>query len=751
MRCSVVASCVLAACATQPVPEPLVAPVADLTGYAERHQREHGMPGVWFGLMAVGQDGVEARWEAALGVRDPNGDVAASTSDRLPVASLSKPLTATVALQLCQNGLLSLDGVVPGFDGPEPTRLADLLAHRSGLPAWPIRGHPADLAEVPLAEVVLSLRGVAPAFPPGQGFGYSNAGYAMVGAMIERATAQPFAVAMRHWLLAPLGMSRSCFLRPAGLEVPNGRVVAPDGRIVTWPVACGGTAPAVGLHATIGDLLTFARTWLPAPPRAVLPPEWLRWQWTANGAASSGVGYGCFVDDFDGHRRIGHVGTGPGFAAEFAVLPDTGLAAVAVCSLDGSNAVARAIVERALRAMLAQRRGERLAAAVFPTSLGSEAARGLAGRYRRDDLWFDLRERAGELIFDPCNGVATRMRRLHDVLVSDDRFDLGNRTLRVLGEGRVHDGYQEFTRVTAPPAPPPPELVPLLGEYGPDHDVLFVYEDEGRLGAYLHWQARELLDADGADRWRMGPGAQAAHLHFERAADGAVVAAVLDGVRLARRPDPPRDGYRIEPVRPIAELRAEAATASPPPQPAGLRPAELVGLAELSPTLRFDIRYATANNFLGTPVYESANPRLQRPAAAALLRAHGALAAQGLGLCIFDAYRPWAVTKVFFDATPPAQRHFVADPAQGSRHNRGCAVDLTLYELATGAIVEMPSGFDEFTERAYPDWPGGTTRQRWHRELLRRAMEDSGFTVYEHEWWHFDFADWRQYPVLNET
>ena len=201
------------------------------------------------------------------------------------------------------------------------------------------------------------------------------------------------------------------------------------------------------------------------------------------------------------------------------------------------------------------------------------------------------------------------------------------------------------------------------------------------------------------------------------------------------------------PLHPIVELRAAAALATPPPPPAGLRPADLVGLVDLSPTLRFDIRYATANNFLGSPVYEHANARLQRPAATALLRAHQALAAQGYGLCIFDAYRPWAVTKVFFDATPPAQRHFVADPANGSRHNRGCAVDLTLYELATGEVVEMPSGFDEFTERAYPDWPGGTTRQRWYRELLRRTMEDAGFTVYEHEWWHFDFRDWRSYPV----
>ena len=141
---------------------------------------------------------------------------------------------------------------------------------------------------------------------------------------------------------------------------------------------------------------------------------------------------------------------------------------------------------------------------------------------------------------------------------------------------------------------------------------------------------------------------------------------------------------------------------------------------------------------------------LQRPAAEALVRVHQALAAQGFGLHVFDAYRPWSVTKVFFDATPDAQRHFVADPAKGSRHNRGCAVDLTLFDRATGKVVEMPSGFDEFTPRAYPDYPGGTSRQRHLREVLRRAMEAEGFTVYEHEWWHFDHAAWQGYGIGNQ-
>jgi serine beta-lactamase-like protein LACTB len=106
---------------------------------------------------------------------------------------------------------------------------------------------------------------------------------------------------------------------------------------------------------------------------------------------------------------------------------------------------------------------------------------------------------------------------------------------------------------------------------------------------------------------------------------------------------------------------------------------------------------------------------------------------------------------MFWDATPESLRNFVANPANGSRHNRGAAVDLTLYDLDTGEPVPMVSGYDEFSDRAFPEYRGESSLARWHREILRRAMEAEGFRVYEWEWWHFDFADWRRYPIANIT
>ena len=187
-----------------------------------------------------------------------------------------------------------------------------------------------------------------------------------------------------------------------------------------------------------------------------------------------------------------------------------------------------------------------------------------------------------------------------------------------------------------------------------------------------------------------------------------------------------------------------------PPKEAGpfLEP-DLVELVKLDPSIKLDIRYATKNNFLGTPVYKEARAFLQRPAAEALVRVHQELRPRGYGLVVFDGYRPWSVTKAFWDATPEDKKIFVADPARGSRHNRGAAVDLSMFELATGKLVQMPSEYDEMTERSHINYECGSAESKRLRSILRTAMETEGFVVYEPEWWHYDYKDWQQYPIQN--
>jgi len=190
---------------------------------------------------------------------------------------------------------------------------------------------------------------------------------------------------------------------------------------------------------------------------------------------------------------------------------------------------------------------------------------------------------------------------------------------------------------------------------------------------------------------------------------------------------------------------------SQPPQETGdFKPTDLVELIKLDSSIHLDIRYATNNNLVGRPVYKEARAFLQRPAAEALVRINASLKPLGYGLLVFDGYRPWSVTKLFWDVTPDDKKQFVADPAKGSRHNRGCAVDLSLYDLNTGKEIEMTGKYDEMTDRSYPNYTGGTEQQRKMRDLLRSKMEAQDFTVYEYEWWHFDYKDWKSYRITNE-
>ena len=312
---------------------------------------------------------------------------------------------------------------------------------------------------------------------------------------------------------------------------------------------------------------------------------------------------------------------------------------------------------------------------------------------------------------------------------------------------------QELPSATvSKPPDAPAKWKPFIGSYASAENVIFeVLENNGQLelkqGTKGSVPLRE--DADSAF-FVIEDHRPPVRLHFVLSDHNTSKEIVLGDAHLERRSyNADTTSFRVTPARSLDEIRKEASLASPPRELQSFRKPDLVELAALDPSIHLDIRYATANNFLGTAVYLQARAFLQRPAAAALIRALHALEPFGYGLLIHDGYRPWYVTKIFWEATPSEGKIFVADPAHGSRHNRGCAVDLTLYELKTDALVEMPGTYDEMSPRSFPDYPGGTTLERWHRDLLRHAMESEGFTVYEAEWWHFDYKDWQEYPILN--
>ena len=309
--------------------------------------------------------------------------------------------------------------------------------------------------------------------------------------------------------------------------------------------------------------------------------------------------------------------------------------------------------------------------------------------------------------------------------------------------------------VTTPKPPPAPvRWRPLIGEYVHDSETLIILEKDGKLSALFNRTElaplKELTsNSFGFDTSSARKGERVV---FSRSRSGKVTKLTIGTVSYQRKPLGPDEGanqLKIEPVRPVPTLIKEALTAQPPNETGDFLPTDLVELRKLDPTIKLEIRYATTNNLFGTVFYSQARAFMQRSAAAALVRANRKLKAMGYGVLVHDGYRPWYVTKVFWDATPDDKKVFVADPTKGSRHNRGCAVDITLYDLKTGKPVEMVSTYDETTDRAYPNYPGGSSLQRWHRDLLRSAMESEGFTVYEAEWWHFDYKDWQKFRIGN--
>jgi serine beta-lactamase-like protein LACTB len=711
-------------------------------------------------------------WAQGHGYQDPARKTAATADTVYRVGSVSKPITALFLMMLAEQGLIDLDAPVqrylPDFrpknsTGKEIT-LRQMVAHRSGLVRESPVGNYFDSSEPTLAQAVASLNQTELVYTPETTASYSNAAFATIGHLLEKTQKEPFAKLIQRRLLGPIGMVSSTYAPTAKSRQSLARALmwTYHGKTFDAPTWELGMPSAGSLQSTAIDqakLLSFlfagGKT---AGGVQLLKPETLQAMFKIQyGKPDEKTGFGIsfLVSEFEGKKRIGHGGAVYGFATELSALPDEKLGVIVMASKDVANAVTRRVSDFALRGMLALKEGKPLPRLERTKKLPEDVARALAGRYGDGKKEIELSESGGRLYLWPLKGgLRTEIRQLDEDLLVDDVTGYGTRIVRAGATLKM--GADKYERVQAPvPQPVPQKWQGLIGEYGQDHNILYILEKDGKLYALIEWVFLYPLEEVTQDVYKfpdfglyMGD-----KIIFTRDQNGRAIRANAASVPFARRTLKGEQAtYKIEPVRPVSELRPRSLASKPPEEKGALfKKADLVDLAKLDDTLKFDIRYATADNFLGAPVYTSARAFLQRPAATALVRAHQKLREQGYGLLIHDAYRPWHITKLFFDATPAQFHLFVADPQQGSRHNRGCAVDLTLYDVKAGKAVDMVSGYDEFSDRAYPDYLGGTSQQRWRRDLLRRAMETEGFTVFEAEWWHFDYRDWRSYPIMNQT
>ncbi len=776
-----------AGCAAPEAPQPAtIGPASGyeelagrLAGFVEAEMEHKRIPALALAIT----DGDQVVWARGFGEARPGVPADADTLFR--VGSVSKLFTDIAVVARHEAGELDLDRevseVLPGFqpaDVPEAggITLRRLMAHRAGLVREPPVGHYFDDTDPSLAATVESLNGVPLVFPPGTRQKYSNAGIAVVGRVLEHAAGKPFAEAVTEEVLGPLGLESSSFsLAAAPAErVAHATMWSYDGREFPAPGFPLGMAPAGSMVTSVRDLGRFLTLLAGGELPGVLDADALAGMWRVQFPADpgdpepSGFGLGFFVGTLEApdaageitsHRIVRHGGAIYGYSTELAFLPEAGLGVVAVSNVDFTNAVVSRIAEFALRGALGVRSGTEVSLARSEPLPEGLSAR-LHGVYEAEDgASLRVLARGGRAELEIGSAILElRASGTRGVLIADSRLAFGPEiAVQDGGAGEIRSlgiGDREFQRVPEPrPPPPPAEFLPLIGEYGWDHNILFVFERDGALAVLIEWLERYPLTADPEDPDRfhfpdrgLYPGES---LRFLRTPEGRVTGADLSGIVFERRPGPGEGTFRIEPLLPVAELRRLADAGSPPVEDGDFLDSDLVRLTDLDPTIRLDVRYAGENNFMGTAFYQVADAFLQRPAAEALARAHAALGDHGYGVIVQDGYRPWRVTKMFFDATPEHQRIFVADPASGSRHNRGAAVDIGLYDRATGEVQVFVSGYDEFSERAFPRYVGGTSEQRWLRELLRQVMEREGFDVYEHEWWHFDYRAWERYGIQN--
>ncbi len=704
-------------------------------------------------------------WARGFGTAQPDANVAATAQSVYRVGSVSKLFTDIAVMQLVEQGKLSLDAPIttylpqftPQNDFDEPVTLRMLMSHRSGLVRESPVGHYFDALEPSLKETVLSLNSTSVVYPPRSRTKYSNAGVSVVGYLLEATQQQSFEECIVASVLQPLGMSDSDFRFSESVEknLAWAEMRTYDGRRFEAPNLQLGTSPAGNLYSTVEDLGRFMICLFnngQTQTGQLLQRETLHSMMTPQFDEDASFGLGFSLSDLDGHRQVGHGGAVYGYSTQLSALPDEKLGVVVVAALDGANGTTRRISNEILRSMVALKSGKELEPIPLAGPVPEELSRRFDGRYSHGDEVIELLERDGNL--DLHRGsYRYSLRSLANDFVIDDPLRYGPHIERINADVLQIEGDRFRRLPQTKPEPIPSRWQGLIGEYGWDHNILYILEDGGQLFALIEWFYYYPLEELGRDEFAF-PDYGLYHgekLYFERDEHDRATIVNAAEVVFPRRAVGTLDGatFQIDPIKPIDQLRETAMDASPPAESGEFRRADLVEPTLIDDSIKLDVRYASTNNFMGAVFYQQPRAFLQRPAAEALVRVHRKLQPQGYGLLIHDAYRPWFVTKMFWDATPQDMKIFVANPENGSRHNRGCAVDLTLYHLSNGEPVDMVAGYDEFSTRSFPDYPGGTALQRHHRELLRDAMESEGFTIYEFEWWHFDYKDWQRYRIGN--
>jgi CubicO group peptidase (beta-lactamase class C family)/D-alanyl-D-alanine dipeptidase len=657
------------------------------------------IPGIAFGIISGGK----LMYADAIGTGNIARNIPVSPRSVYRIASMTKSFAAMAILKLRDAGKLSLEDPISKFipefdsvaaltsDAPPPT-IHNLLTHTAGFPEdnpWGDR----QLERRDEELIAFLKKGVSLSNTPGSDFEYANLGFAIIGAIITKASGEHYEKYIRENIFDPLGMKHTFWEYvevPDSLLVQGYRVV--NDNWVRQPMLHRGAYGIMGgLMTSIEDFSKYINLHLSAwPPRSgadtfVIRRSSIREMHLPgkvsglNANARNGAGDPCpsissynfglgWAKDCTGKQRIGHSGGLPGFGSNWAILPAYDLGIVSFCNLTYSASVR--LNERILDTIVAL---ASLKPRILPAS----------------NILEDRKNRLLRLLPDWKNAAQSGI--FAENFFLDYFTDSLKKDCRAL--------FAKAGKITK------------VGEMIPTNQLRGSSIIEGTNTNLELW-------------FTLSPENPAKIQAFELA---ELTKQQTSFNRYKLKTISTVDGYRS-----MVKKNPDQA---------------LVSLDKFIPGIKLDIRYATSDNIMKEPVYDTAAAYLRKPAAEALKKVQATLNKLGYGLKIFDGYRPYDVTTRFYEAFHDT--NFVASPYTGSRHNRGCAVDLTIIDLNTGKELAMPTPYDAFSEKSYAGYPGLSKKVLKNRELFQKVMTENGFDIYPYEWWHYDFKDWRNYPLMD--
>ena len=705
-------------------------------------------------------------FEEGFGLADPAAAAPASPYTVFQAGAVAQLFTTIAILQRVEHEKLDLDAPIstylPAFAPRNPyglnLTLRQILSHQSGLVAEPPVGHYYDTSRPTLAEVVSSLNQTSVVFPPETFTKYSNAGFAVAGHVLEASLEKPFEQHMRA-ILDRMHLKRTSFTDRLDLKskLAVGHVSTLDDRIVPVGAFEVANGPANNLYTTVNDLGAFMKVLFAdglSPNGSILDADAFEQMWTiqlSTARKQIPFGLGFAVSIFEEQRRATLTSNTHGFTTRIDLLPDQDIGVALIANLEHSDAVLEKLADYALKLALAQKREEPTPA--FPNSRqpDSSMASQAIGYYINSDPLYISKSDHNLYLYQHFNRY--RLRQQGDSLIVDDRHAYGP---ILLSDGLTLQ-YQNTLyskRNTAVPRVTPPRYPDLTGDYGPPNRPITIVEQNNTLYALNGWNAAYTLTPDSENKFLFPVDGMygGESIVFERDEAGLVTTANFANMPLARLNTSTYSKLTqtIPLEKPITNTNAP--DASPPESMTtayGNKTSEMVDLTHVDPLFNLDIRYATQNNLLGTPIYNEARALLQRPVAEAVFSIQRQIRRLGYELVVYDTYQPWYISNMVWESVPDSMRYFFNDPQQSICQNNGTALSVGLFELSAGTAIPMPTAYDEMAARSYADSPLPDESLRWNRDFLRRLMESEGFTVAADKWWHFTHSSCPQYPVMN--